>query len=598
MSENPENPNPESTQPDDTGNLGEGAFGLPQSSDQVAPLIEAKIFKLDIDPAYKDKALERVKKIVEGNKFDLEKIKLVSFEGEILQFPATTTLKIATKISRKKVPGRMRGPEAVDNEQALTVALIKEYDKMENDPDMIRKITETATSREDKCFAQQNLVLQLPFWKKDYVWFEGCESCRSTGKLRCQRCGGKGVDQCSRCNGSGMCACSQCRGAQMIQGPQQGRKIQCPTCHGRGRMSCVLCNQTGRVNCPTCRTKGSTQCPVCQGHGWSSNIQMIEIEAKAEFTYPKDELPDKIVVLMEELGPKIAEHAQVHLVHLPDDPETLKKLEEKKAEEQKTKERHEAKTFKVDINYEVLLPHGHVEYDIDGQSYYAFMFGYKGEVIHVSPFLEEIIKNGIRKLEDAVDGRGDIADNLRKAAEYRTLRDIILCAARLPLLKAIEKVKERNSLGIRDEVINDLVMKADRAIKKITDKPRLYGLLAGGAAAAGLFAAYFLGPLHALAAEKTGNDALTALCDLGVLGIGIYMTTVFMQTFAAGSIRKAMAGIVPPGKTDKMTPKLGAKGLLAVLIVLALFLGLAETTRQTGAKTPAWYQSMISKILK
>lgn len=598
MSDTPENPNPEDSQPHETGNLGEGAFGLQQTPDQVAPVIQAKVFKLDIDPSYKDKALERVKKIIQGNKFDVDQVRLVNFEGEVLHFPATTTLKIATKISRKKVPGRMRGPEAVDNEQAMTVALIKEYAKMEADPDMVRRITETATSREDKCFAQQNLVLRLPFWKKDFVWFEGCGSCRATGKTKCQRCGGKGVDQCSRCNGSGMCPCSQCRGAQMIQGPQPGRKIQCPTCHGRGRMSCVLCNQTGRVNCPICRTKGATPCPVCQGHGWASNVQIVEIEARTDFTYPKEQLPDKIVALMEELGPQMSEHAQINITHLPDDPEIQKKIEEQKSEEQKIKERQESQTFKVDINYEVLLPHGHVEYDIGGQSYYAFMFGYKGEVIHVSPFLEEIIKNGIRKLEDAVDGRGDTADNLRKAAEYRTMRDIILCAARLPVLKAIEKVKERNSLGIRDEVINDLVLKADRAIKKITDKPRLYGMLAGAATAAAFFAAYFLGPLHALVAQKTGNDALTALADFGILGAGIYITTLCMQTFATGSIRKAMTGIVKPDQARKMTPKIGGKGLLAALIVAALFLGIVETSRHAGAKTPVWYQSVVGKIPK
>jgi hypothetical protein len=62
VSDTPENQNPDATQPDDTGNLGEGAFGLPQTSAQVAPLIETKIFKLDIDPAYKDKASNASKK--------------------------------------------------------------------------------------------------------------------------------------------------------------------------------------------------------------------------------------------------------------------------------------------------------------------------------------------------------------------------------------------------------------------------------------------------------------------------------------------------------------------------------------------------------
>lgn len=593
----PEKPKIEAASETQSPATEEGAPELSPVPDHIEPSIHTQIHKLDIDPAYQEKALERVINIIKGNKFDIEKVKLANFEGEIIQFPATTTLKITTKQSHKKMPGRIQGPTAVENQQGLKVALAKEYAKMESDPDLIRQITDAAISREDKCFAQQNLVIQLPFWKKDFVWFEGCESCRATGKTKCQRCGGKGVDACGRCSGTGTCACSQCRGAQMIQGPQGG-KVQCPTCHGRGRMGCVLCSQTGRVNCPICRTKGFTQCPVCKGHGWSSNIEIVEIEARADFTYPKEELPDKIVALIEEYGAKIDGHAKITIVHLPDDPESLKEREEKKTEEQKRKDQLESKTFMVEINYEVLLPHGHVEYDIGGESYYAFMFGYKGEVVHSSPFLEEIIRNGIRKLDDALDGRGDIAENLRMAAEYRTLRDVILCAARLPLVKAIAVIKERNSIGIKDETINDLVLKADKAIKKITNKPRVYGMLAGSAAAAGLFALYFLGPLHALVEQKAKNPALTGLADFACLGVGIYLTVLFMQKFAAGAVRKAMTGIIKPENARKMTPKLGSKGLLAFVVVAALFLGIIETSRHTGANTPLWYKSVIAKIVK
>lgn len=587
MTDTPENPfeNPE----------------LPETSpaegQETQSPTKVKIHKLEIDPDYKNKALERVHKIIEGNKYDLEKVLLVNFEGEILQFPAETTLKVSTKISKKKMPGRVKGPVLVDNEQALKVAFAKEYDKLAQDPEAIRQITEIATAREDRCFAQQNLVLQLPFWKKEFVWFEGCTSCRTTGKTKCQRCAGKGVDQCPRCNGSGMCPCTQCRGAQMINGPQ-GRKMQCPTCHGRGRMSCVLCSQSGRVQCPVCRTKGFTVCPVCQGNGWSSNLEIIEIEAKTDFTYPEEELPEKIAALMKELGPKMSQHAQIQLVLPEDDPEKIKLEEESKTEEEKKKDRQNIDVFTIPIKYDVLLPYGHVEFDIGGQSYYAFMFGHTGTVIHVSPFLEEIISNGIRKLEDAVDGRGDVAANLRMAAEYRTMKDIIICAARLPLLKAIEKVKERNSLGIRDETVNDLVVKADRAIKKITDRPRLFGLLTGLTLNAGLFGAYFLGPVRGILGTKLPAEILLNLADFALLGIGIYMGILLMKSFASGAIKKAMAGIVPKGKEGKMTPKLGTKGFWAFIMIAALFFVCVETTRHTpGATTPGWYQGFIGRLI-
>ena len=71
-----------------------------------------------------------------------------------------------------------------------------------------------------------------------------------------------------------------------------------------------------------------------------------------------------------------------------------------------------------------------------------------------------------------------------------------------------------------------------------------------------------------------------------------------MQKFAAGAVRKAMTGIIKPENARKMTPKLGSKGLLAFVVVAALFLGIIETSRHTGANTPLWYKSVIAKIVK
>ncbi len=568
--------------------------GMPEQPATTPASKKVKIHKLEIAEEYQEKALERVKGIIEGNKFDTDKVTIANFEGELLQFEAETTIQISTKISKKQTPGRMRGPVQVENEQGLAREMNKEYIKMSMDRDLIRKIRDVATKRDDECFAQDGIVLDLPFWKKEFVFFEGCDNCRTQGKIKCQRCHGKGVDRCPRCHGKGMDHCSQCRGQQMIMGPQ-GNKIQCPRCHGRGQETCVLCNQSGTVQCPTCRTKGFTTCPTCQGHGWSSHLNIVEIEGKTSFKYPEDELPDKIVALMTELGPKMREHARITIKQEIEDPAQRKKEQEEDPEE---KQENVVNAFRIPILYDVMLPNGHAEFDIDGKSYYTFLFGYKGEVTHVSPFLEDIIKNGMRKLDDAVAGRGDVAENLQKAAEYRTVKEVIICAARMPLMKAYKKLQERNPIGIRDETLRDLIMKADKSMKKITDKPLQMGMLGGVLAMGGLFAAYLYTPVRSMITEKLPNSALEIGVDISLVALAAYICTVIMKTSASGAIKKALTGIIPKEEEKKLKPKLGSKGMLAFILVAIIFAAVLESTRHTGADIPQWYANIFDNLKK
>ncbi len=555
---------------------------------------ESTVHKLEIDKNYQDKALEQVKKIIKGNKFDIDKITLANFEGEVLQFPATTTLQILTKISRRQEMGRVTGPVQVGNEIEADQETTNEYLKIEDDINLIRQIKDSLISRKDKGFAQDNIVIDLPFWKKEFVYFNKCKSCKATGKIRCQRCAGKGVDQCPRCNGTGMSHCTQCRGAQMITGPQ-GNKIQCPTCHGRGRVTCVLCNQSGKVQCPVCRTKGTTICTVCQGHGWSSNLQIVELEAKTKFSYPKEELPEKVVAMVDKLGPELCEYAEIHVSQIPTD--TDKQQAAKDEQNDKEKEQDNSRVINIPVRYEVILPYGHAEFDIDGKSYYIFLFGNKGKITHCSPFLEDIIKNGMRKLDDAVEERGDVADNLKKASEYKTMKDIIIASARLPLMKAVKKIKERYPIGIKEETIKDLVVKADKSLKKITDRPRQVGLMISLLTMAVLFGAYFLTPLRSIIVSNIPNTSLHIVIDLLLLGAGAYTSILIIQGAAAGAMRKAMAGIVAPGKEKKMIPKLGTKGFWAMLLITVIFLICVEMTRHLGTDVPAWYQGIVDKFV-
>lgn len=356
-------------------------------------------------------------------------------------------------------------------------------------------------------------------------------------------------------------------------------------------MSCRQCQKTGRVQCLNCRGRGFTTCAACQGHAWTSLIQVVEIEARTAFDYPRGALPEKVAAMVEARKDKIRDDAEIHIAQQADDPP--------EREEKEGLERVEGRpdaVFRMPLKYEVVLPYAHIECDIDGKSCYTFLFGIKGRLTHVSPFIEDLIKNGARKLSDAAEMRGDVAENLRAAAQYRTVKEAIIATARFPLKRAAMEVKKTNRIGISGEKIKELVLQADKALKNATEKPRKVGMAVAGAGFAALFAAYFLTPLRAGLVAAIANTNIHIAVDFLLLALSLYLSVIVMQMTAAGAMKRTLSGIVPPEQEKSLTPKLGTAGFWTVLILTGAFLAALELSRHTGAEAPVWYAGLMTRL--
>ena len=259
------------------------------------------IRRIEISQSYKDQALEQVKALVKGNKCDPNSIELKEFEGEVLHFQAENMLTLVKKVSHTKVPGRLETAIKVDNEIAANDAMTKAYLTLADDQNTERMIRDKLLKRDDKGFGVHDIFIPIPSLKKEFVVFEPCHTCKTTGSVTCLPCSGKGAMPCPRCKGTGMGHCTHCNGAQMINGPNN-KKIQCPVCHGRGRTTCLGCNQSGRAQCKTCASRGATPCPNCQGNAWSSILYTLDIQVRTDFDYPKDKLPEKVTNLIDQYG--------------------------------------------------------------------------------------------------------------------------------------------------------------------------------------------------------------------------------------------------------------------------------------------------------
>ncbi len=517
--------------------------------------------KINVDEEYKEQALQKIQELVKGNDCSPEEVKLETFDGEVLQFSAENTLTVLTKLSEKRIAGRVEGPVKVDNEIAAKSAIDSAYKTLKASMDMERKIRDVLLGREDKGFGVTGDFIQLPFFKKEFVIFEPCQTCKTTGSVQCMPCHGKGLGPCPRCNGSGMGHCTHCNGAQMINGPN-GQRIQCPICHGQGRSMCTQCQQRGTIQCKVCRSTGTTPCQNCNGNAWSSHLHIMEIEARTNFEYPRESVPEKVSNMIDKHGAKIKDHAKIVIV--PEQP---------KGQEPEEYSEH----FEVPVKYDVTLPYGHVEYEIKGKTYYTFLFGIQGRLTHVSPFLDDLIKNGIRKLKDAAELRGDVTENLKAAAQYRTVKEGIIFSALHGKTKAQKALKSKNTLGLSDELIKEIIETADIAFRNITRKPRTMGLIYSGILSAVIFAAYFF-TLRNQITGQIPNPNMHHLIDALTLGVTSYLGVLTIQTTAATALKNTLSALLPEGMKKSAPPKLGNMLYYSLGISAAIFGGLYAVT--------------------
>ena len=572
---------------------------MADTPDQPIPL-DAQIYELKVDPEYKDRAFETIKNQVKGNKYNPEDVKLEAFEGKVLRFSAHTLMTLVVKREKTIKPGRYESAKKVESEEGANIEMDNAYKALDKKADLERSTREILLNRKDKGFGVQinNTYIQLPALRKEFVIFEACKTCKANGTVPCLPCNGNGRVTCTRCKGTRRVKCTHCQGARMVAVPGDAtRKQQCPVCHGQGYSGCPMCKQTGYIPCKTCASRGVTQCPNCQGTAWNSHVFTQDIQAKTNFYYSKEKLPEKVAVSMEERSTSLTEHAIIRIIT---DNANLAQWKEIQAQLPDPNNPFNNAMKEGDICYPILydvtLPYGHIEYTINNKSYYTFLFGQKAVLDHVSPFLDDLIANGLRKLKDAAELRGDVHANLKAAGEYRTIKEGIIFTATASLKKARVKLKSANPLGLSDGALKEIIILSDRALKNITKKPRIIGTIIAGLAYLALFSGYFLTPVRSTLLSNIPNTALHSLADAVILGAAAYIGMIGIQSGAQNALKKTM-NMLLPSKIKTAPPKLGKIIYWNAATTCAAFLAIVEASRHVASTAPPeWYTAIMSAL--
>lgn len=530
-----------------------------------------------------DKALEKMRALAKGNGIDPEDIEHKDFKGKIFHFQARQNYRITSEISHKDVNGREQG-QAAGSKEDIQRSIQTHIDQMTQDKEIIQNTVQILKKRNDKGFAINNDVIRLDKYKKTYVLHSACNQCGGTAHSNCQMCRGQREVICQQCRGERTSPCPACQGTQFVTGPS-GR-IPCQRCHGRGRTGCDMCRQTGRIPCRTCKGSGNQDCNGCGATGWRSHVTHLQVKAISTFEYNSSELPEEAIKQIDALGPDLVtgEHAKVTII---DDYEQL------------AKESKENEKDRFHVNYHVKLPFGDIEFTIKDQPIEGKLFGYQPRLLKIPPFLETAISKGIRALNGAAHGKGNIARKIGESLQYRILSDILFETAIYSPKKAEKIINRKYRFGIRKKTIRDVIIRANRALALVTKKPRSMGLGIGIAAGSVLSALYLLTPLRAglMSAIKIpqGSEAETVIDILPIVA-GCLATFFAIRIQSSNALKKIFGDKLSPEQQKQLTPKVGNIAYAGYGGLFVAYLIMLEISLLIESGTPIWYEVLRHKI--
>ena len=531
----------------------------------------------EVDPEFKKKGLQKIRAIVDGNGIKGEDVTEVNFDGGTLQYLATTKLQFRFKTLERVEAGKRPGKQ-LPSPKAIHEEIAKQEQKITHRADIVKQVqTYVAEERKDMGYGLDGQIIKLPFLYTDYVFYEACKNCHAKGQVQCQRCHGQGHEMCPQCHGQGLDVCQQCNGSQFIQGPN-GRQ-QCPRCFGRGKTSCSLCNERRKVQCRVCKTKGTIQCSICNGHAWNTHFYRLEIDAMPSFDLDRSNIKDRVGDVINDLGPELITkgHAQAKVIY--------KEQNEKQSED---------KRDYITVPYMVQVPFGELRYKIGEETHGTLLFGYNCALYHLPDLLDKLLKTPIKRLQEAAENRGNVAEKVQKCAQYRTLRGALLASSRYPLKKAAKKIKMDNPQGLRNETIKQITLYSDRALKNITRKPRKQGFYIALALMAVIFGIYFPAGVQAMIAAAIPAQIIQLGFDIAVFALALTSAFYLVKFMSRHAMKQALGDILT-GSGKLPMPKLGKTAERLAYIAPALYLIALEASVHL-ATAPWWYMQLRGMI--
>lgn len=538
-----------------------------------------------VEPKVLHMGLQRMRNAARGNGVDPDTITMHGFEGYTLEYDAQSLFVIQPTVAQKSLPGKEKG-EVCGSHSDMHGKIREATEKTLINTDIINFATSQLERRKDKGFMVNNFGLKFDRLARTLLYYNSCTNC-TAGHINCMTCQGAGQINCPKCRGMRKLKCPACRGAQFVRN-SKGVSDPCRQCSARGEIPCHFCKTTGRMKCKPCNGTGQNNCPKCAATGIISEMAYVSFEGKTNFTYDRDILPEKMIPLLEQIGPDlvIRDYADVLILQ-----------ERHQTEAQKTYNQEEKPKVKDElvVPYNVRLPWGTIQYRVEDRILDGKVFGKHPRLLSIPPFIERAIAPGIERLEQAAANLGNVRLNIDEAVRFRIIADAMVAASAMAKKKAVLHMRKRWSVGVSGKTTDNITLMASNAYTNISKFPRLAGLGIGLALGAVIDAAYILGPLRPLLIVKGIPSPGMAILDLAIVAGTGFLAETASRLMSRKALRHLFKKLLPPEQANKIKPQAGTVGLYAYIGAGALFVVVVAAAAFTGHTIPGWAHFLMTK---
>ena len=530
--------------------------------------------KLPVDENTLSKSVAILKKVLSGNLDKPQTIELLESQAHIEEIPATLDLKLEPVIHKKQVPGKQMQGEIVHSEAELQMAVDKCMESIKTNPQTQMQVKALLLQREDKGFGSQGDSIDLKSYSKNFVLHQECQTCHKQGIIMCSLCQGRKQVPCQTCRGQRQTPCMTCRGQRTIKTPQ-GKVENCRDCMGKGTINCRNCKAAGSIPCTGCKQTGKIKCDRCNATGHFSLLEHVDFKLKTSFHLNPSALPF-------EISEYISENRKIAL----------------KKNEIHVTENNLSSNTDFNIKYTITLPYGSLKFKVgDDKEINGTLFGYEGSIRDTENFLEKDFCNKeIKNYLAYAKGRSSLLSFKKSLKQSRLLKDILIQSAIKNKKTAYQFLTTSYPIGIRPELIKSLIIKSDKALRRITIKKRLLGLVLGLIGTTTLFIAYYLGPIREIIEPHLPNYWTKLIADLIILILGGTLSTYIIHIFSKNAVKKFLKPFLNPGDTIQLLPKTGKSAYFGYLVGLIMY-GLTIYFMPYAQKDPPlWVIDLLLKL--
>ena len=511
------------------------------------------------------KALRKIRALCRGNGVEEDSVQIKSARGETIHCQAITHIELHPEVTEGRKKGRVQVGKICENPAQIQKA-INDITVEAIKKDETRKyLAKMLLDRPDQGFAMHAEYLDVNPLNQDFCVHEPCGDCGGNAIVSCDRCGGHRKEVCPQCHGRTLTPCTFCHASGFTQGPD-GKQQQCTRCFGQRQVACTLCQKTGAISCRQCKGSGTNKCNSCGGGGFYTNITHVAVKLKTLFEIDRAALPHPAVKIIEDNGPQMAAngHIKIH------------------AEQVKREDGGLA------IQYDTVFPYGDVEFSVNGKPLKTHLFGYKGKMLKLPPFVDQLVENNFQLLVHAANGDGNPAGNIRKASKTRFIAEALLASISLPPKKAMIALKRKYPMGVSNDLLKDAIICSNKALANATRKTRFGGLGIGLVLIGIIDAAYFIGPLREPVASNIHVMLPNAL-DIFLILLGGFISSKSAAYMAKRPLQKALGPLMPEKQRGKFKPKTQTNIFIPYGLSAAVFLATIFISKLIGGSVPVWF---------